>query len=126
MTMKKEVSTFTDNKLKRWLTRYTKSLGQKFVYSALLLFYAYKRSDTPSWAKNIIIGALGYVLAPIDSIPDLTPFLGFTDDLGVMTFGLVSIACYVNDEVRVKAREQLKAFFSEIDEESLVVVDEVL
>ena len=126
MTMKKEVSTFTDNKLKRWLNRYTKSLGQKFVYSALLLFYAYKRSDTPSWAKNIIIGALGYVLAPIDSIPDLTPFLGFTDDLGVMTFGLVSIACYVNDEVRGKAREQLKAFFSEIDEESLVVVDEVL
>lgn len=124
--MKREKFTFDGSTLKKWLHKYTKSLSQKFVYSVLLLVYAYKRSDTPSWAKNIIIGALGYVLAPIDTIPDLTPFLGFTDDLGVLTFGLVSIACYVNDEVRVKARKQLSAFFNEIDEESLAGVDEVL
>jgi uncharacterized membrane protein YkvA (DUF1232 family) len=124
--MNKEKITFSGKTLKKWLHKYTNSLGQKFVYSVLLLVYAYKRSDTPSWAKNIIIGALGYVLAPIDSIPDLTPFLGFTDDLGVLTFGLVSIACYVNDEVRVKARKQLKAFFNEIDEDSLAGVDDVL
>ncbi len=96
------------------------------MYGVLLLFYAYKRADTPSWAKNIIIGAIGYVLAPLDGIPDLTPFLGFTDDMGVLMFGLVSISCYVNQEVRIKAREQLKAFFTDIDEASLLEVDKVL
>jgi len=124
--MKSEKRTFSVKALSKWLQKYTKSLGQKFVYSILLLINAFKRKDTPSWAKNIIIGAIGYVLAPIDTIPDLTPLLGFTDDFGVLTFGLVSIACYVNGEVRVKAKEQLKTFFSEIDEESIAGVDAVL
>lgn len=114
------------DKLWAWINKYTGSLGQKLVYSILLLFYAYRRSDTPSWAKNIIIGSIAYLLSPIDSIPDLTPFLGLTDDIGVLSFGLVSIACYINDEVRQTAREQLRAFFDEVDEESIAAVNQAL
>lgn len=109
-----------------WIDRYTGTLGQKLVYSILLLYYAYKRSDTPSWAKNIIIGAFAYFVSPIDSIPDLTPFLGLTDDIGVLSFGLVSIACYINDDVREKALKQLHSFFTEIDEESITSVNQTL
>lgn len=119
-------SEFTMGKLWSWINRYTGNLGQKIVYSILLLVYAYKRSDTPSWAKNIIIGAIGYFISPIDSIPDLTPILGLTDDIGVLSFGLVSIACYINDDVREKALVKLHAFFDEVDSESVAAVNQTL
>ncbi|RMF22634.1 MAG: DUF1232 domain-containing protein [Bacteroidetes bacterium] len=100
--------------------------GLKAVYSALLLFYAFKRKDTPGWAKNIILGTLGYLLTPFDSIPDLTPFLGFTDDLGVLSFGLVTIACYINDEVRIQARKKLREWFGDFELHELKEVEKVL
>jgi hypothetical protein len=31
--------------------------------------------------------------------------------VGVLSFGLVTIACYVNDEVRIKARKKVKKWF---------------
>lgn len=117
---------FKADKLWSWINKYTGTLGQKLVYSILLLYYAYKRSDTPAWAKNIIIGAIGYFLSPIDSIPDLTPFLGLTDDIGVLSFGLVSIACYINDEVREKALIKLHSFFDNVNKETIDAVNQAL
>jgi len=68
------------------LSKFAQKIGLKAVYSALLLYYAFKRKDTPVWAKRVITGVLAYFIAPIDAIPDLTPFLGFTDDLGILGF----------------------------------------
>ncbi len=34
--------------------------------------------------KALVVGALLYFINPLDVIPDITPFLGFTDDLGVI------------------------------------------
>lgn len=107
---KKYKSSFTRKRFGDKINKVFGTVGQKFIYSALLLWNAYKRSDTPSWAKNIVIGTLGYFLSPIDAIPDLSPLFGYTDDLGVLSFGLVSIACYINQEVRDKAEIQLKTF----------------
>lgn len=109
-----------------WINRYTGTLGQRLVYSILLLFYAYNRSETPGWAKNIVIGAFAYFLSPLDSIPDLTPFLGLTDDIGVLSFGLVSIACYIDDGVREKALTKLHAFFETVDKDTIAAVDQAL
>lgn len=100
--------------------------GTKAVYSALLLFYAYRRKETPAWAKSIILGALGYLLTPIDAIPDLSPIIGYTDDIGVLSFGLVTIAGYINDEVRGNARKQLSRWFKQYDEQDLLEVDKQL
>lgn len=36
--------------------------------------------------KAIVIGALLYFLNPFDVIPDITPFIGFTDDFGIIYF----------------------------------------
>jgi uncharacterized membrane protein YkvA (DUF1232 family) len=63
---------------------------------------------------------------PFDALPDLTPIIGYTDDLGVLSFGLVTIAAYVNDEVRIKARLKLRDWFGEINAEELSEVDEQL
>ncbi len=105
------------------LTGYAKRAGQKAVYMVLLMFFAYRRKDTPTWAKNIVLGTLGYFLAPIDALPDLTPIIGYTDDLGVLSFGLVTIAGYVNDEVRTRSKEKLKSWFGEFDVAMLAEVD---
>ena len=72
-----------------------------------VLFYAYQEGEVPSWAKKVIIGSITYLLSPLDAVPDLTPVLGMTDDLGVLAFGLVTIACYVTDDIREKAESRL-------------------
>ncbi len=108
------------------LSRFAKAAGVRTVYTALLLYYAYQRKDTPSWAKRIVLGTLGYLVFPFDSLPDLTPFFGFTDDIGVLSFGLVTIAAYVNDEVRANARGRLGKWFSTIDEADIEAVEEKL
>jgi uncharacterized membrane protein YkvA (DUF1232 family) len=90
------------------------------------MIYAYQSDRTPSWARRIILGAFAYLLSPIDSIPDLSPVIGFTDDLGVISFGLVSIACYIDDNVRTQARKKLYDLIKTVDESQLQAVDDIL
>lgn len=119
-------SYFTENRLLKKIQKFAKHAGLKVVYSVLLMYYAYRRSDTPYWAKRIIIGVLGYFIMPFDALPDLTPIIGYTDDLGVLSFGLVAIAAYVNDDVRIKARLKLQDWFGEFNVEELSEVDQQL
>ena len=79
-----------------------------------------------SWAKKIVIGILGYLISPIDFLPDLTPIIGYTDDLGILSFGLVTIAAFVNEDVRKKARTQLGKWFPSFKEEDLKAVEDKL
>lgn len=123
---KKYTKGFSEHAMWEKIKKYASKAGQQAVYSVLLLFYAYKRRDTPIWAKNIIIGTIGYFISPIDALPDLTPIIGYTDDISVLSFGLVTIACYINDEVRVQARAKLKKWFKGYNEEDLKAVDEKL
>ena len=90
------------------------------------MYYAYKSEKTPAWAKRIILGSFAYLLSPLDSIPDLTPIFGFTDDLGVISFGLVSIACYIDTEVRENAKTKLMSFFKNVSVADLEHVDAML
>ncbi|MCB0521608.1 MAG: DUF1232 domain-containing protein [Lewinellaceae bacterium] len=117
---------FSENRLLNKAQHYAREAGLKVVYSALLLYFAFTRKETPVYAKNIILGVLGYFISPIDAIPDLTPILGYTDDLGVLSFGLVTIACYINDDVRISARKKLKAWFGEFNLQELAEVDKQL
>ncbi len=108
------------------LKYHARQAGLKTVYTALLLFYAFKRKETPLWARRMILGVLAYFIAPIDALPDLTPLLGYTDDVGVLGFGLVTVACYINDDVRIDARKKLKKWFGELDFQQLAEVDQQL
>ncbi len=105
---------------------YARRAGSQLTYTALLLYFAYQRKETPAWAKRIVLGSLGYLLAPIDLIPDLSPFIGLTDDIGVLSLSLVTISAYVNDEVRHKAKAQLSRWFRQVKEEDLREVDDKL
>jgi len=123
---RKYIKFFKADKLLAFVKSRINELSVKLVYSSLLLYFAFNQKETSRWAKNIIIGALGYLLSPIDAIPDLTPFLGFTDDFSVVLFGLVGIACYINDDVRAAAKEKVSQWFSDIDPKALEEVDVLL
>ena len=120
---KNKYNTDPIKKLTHFLKVKLNTVGVKISYSAMLLFYAYNRSETPRWAKNTILGSLAYLLSPIDAIPDLTPLLGFTDDIGVLSFGLVTIACYIDEDVRVAAKGKVLSMYKNVDEEDLLEVD---
>lgn len=108
------------------MKQYAKAAGVKTVYSALLLFYAYKRKETPAWAKRSVLGVLGYLIMPLDIIPDLSPIIGYTDDLGFLSMCLVIIAAFINDEVKAQAREKLATWFPTVEETDLAEVDSKL
>jgi uncharacterized membrane protein YkvA (DUF1232 family) len=103
-----------------------RQLSAKVVYTVLLLYYAFHKKETPAWAKRIIVGSIAYFLTPIDAVPDLTPFFGYTDDWGVLSFGLVTIACYIDDQVRSASKEKLFTWFTSLDEGELEKVDQLL
>ena len=125
--MKDYRKAFSDHKFWKRFPQLVKQAGLKAVYTALLLYNAYKRKETPVWARRIIMGALGYLIMPFDALPDITPIVGYTDDLGVLGLGLVTVAAYVNDEVRQKSRQQLTQWFgTDVDEADLEEVDKQL
>lgn len=101
-------------------------LGYKLAYTSLLLFYAYQNPQTPRWAKNIVLGALGYLLNPFDAILDITPIVGYTDDIGVLSFALVTIGAYIDQDIKIKARQKLKDWSGKIDLDSIQSVEKVL
>jgi uncharacterized membrane protein YkvA (DUF1232 family) len=123
---RKFISFFSENALLNKLRQFARTAGLKVVYSVLLLYYAFTRKDTPHWAKRIIIGVLGYFIAPFDALPDLTPIIGYTDDLSVLSFGLVTVACYINEEVRNKAKQKLQDWFGHYNPHELTEVDKQL
>lgn len=93
------------------LAHFAKKAGYEVVEKALLLFYALQEERTPTWAKATIMGALGYFIAPLDAVIDLTPGIGYTDDLGVLALALAVVAAYVNDNVRTKTADTLGRWF---------------
>ena len=90
---------------------YALTAGREVIEKALLLYYALIDSDTPIWAKTVIVGALGYFITPIDAIPDLTPVVGYSDDLGALASALAIVAAHIKPEHKTKAQEKIKVWF---------------
>lgn len=93
------------------ISQYAKKAGEGTIIQALKLYYAAQDPDTPTWAKTTIYGALGYFISPIDALPDFTPVLGYTDDLGVMAAAIGIVAVHIKEEHAEQARQTLKRWF---------------
>jgi len=113
------------HKVLKYVKAKFKVLGYKLAYIVLLQYYAFNNPKTPRWAKNIILGSLGYLLNPFDAIVDVTPFIGYTDDIGILSFALVTISAYINDDVKINARKQLQRWLGELDMESIKAVEKM-
>lgn len=89
--------------------------SRKTLLSALILFYCLQDRDTPKWAKGVIIGALGYLILPLDLIPDIIPGVGYGDDWGAIVAALATVAAYVKDEHKAKAASQVTRLLGTAD-----------
>ncbi len=106
-------SEFTEPGFWAKATGFAKLAGRDVIHKALQLFYAGQSPDTPAWAKSVILGALGYFITTIDAVPDITPIVGFTDDLGVIVAALATVASCITPEVKARAQEKVDEWFKD-------------
>ena len=71
----------------------------------LILAYADKR--TPLTAKILIAVTVGYLLSPIDLVPDFIPIIGLLDDLIVVPFLIALSIKLIPAPVLAKARQSV-------------------
>ena len=62
-------------------------VGKKISFAKdILALVRYMRDPLVSWhRKAIVVAGLIYFISPVDAIPDITPLIGYLDDLGVIT-----------------------------------------
>ena len=85
-------------------TKYGKLIGINALYKAVQLWFVMQKPDVPATTKAVIMGALGYLIAPLDFLPDLMPVLGYTDDFVAITFALIKVQGYIDEEVERKSK----------------------
>lgn len=118
--LQKYEDNYSEDKLMDKLSRFAGKLGISVVYKVLLLFYVMKSPDVPIKEKALIIGALGYLILPVDLIPDAIPLLGFTDDLAALAFVVNQVRCYITENVQQMAQEKLSDWFDSFTEDDLL------
>ena len=103
------------------VARIAKRAGAKLVYAALILYYTLQSDKVSKADKALIVGALGYMISPLDAVPDAIPIVGLTDDLAVLVYVLKKVWVNVEPEIKDKARARLSKWF---DEDEIKEIDD--
>lgn len=111
MTNDENDSSYSDSDFWQKLAKFAKAAGFELVEKALWLYYAAQDPNTPLKAKAIIYSALGYFIMPLDVIPDITPIVGYSDDLGALAAAVATVAVYINANVKAQADQKLLDWF---------------
>lgn len=111
---------FTKNGFIEKIHRIAKRAGAKLVYAALVLYYLIESDKVSLKDKAMIIGALGYLISPLDLVPDAIPIAGLGDDLSILIFVLNKVWGDVDEEIKKKAHDKLSQWF---DEEEMKATD---
>lgn len=83
----------------RQVTRIERKEARGFLHNAIylipnflkLLYRLFKDSRVPTAEKAFLIGAIVYVISPIDLIPDVIPFIGEVDDLYLVALTILRL-----------------------------------
>ncbi len=86
-------------------------LGRELTEKALTLVNALLDERTPAWARAVILGALAYLVMPLDACPDPVPVAGLADDLAALLGALASTAASIRPEHVRQARATAEAVF---------------
>jgi uncharacterized membrane protein YkvA (DUF1232 family) len=95
------------------LKNHALTAGRRVVKIALTLYFCFRDPETPMQAKAVITSALGYFILPLDAIPDLTPVVGFADDLGALLLAAAVVAVHIKPEHRQQAEDKLRDWFGD-------------
>ncbi len=124
MTDQKYSKYFSKQSLWDKLKEQAKNAGLKVVYAVLVLYYTLESPHVKTKTKLSIAAALGYFILPTDAIFDLTPIIGYSDDLGVLLFVLSQIGKNVTPDIKEKAKLKLNDWFGTVDAEAIQEIDE--
>ena len=113
---------FTQKGFVEKISKIAKRAGAKLIYAALLLYYTLDSNKVSIKDKAIIIGALGYLISPLDIVPDAIPIAGLSDDLGVLIYVLYKIWDDISDDIKQKAHDKLSKWF---DEDEITEIDDL-
>ena len=104
---------FSQSEFVEKISRIAKRAGAKMVYAALILFYTLQSDKVGTKDKAIIIGALGYMISPLDVVPDAIPIVGLSDDLAVLLYVLKKVWTDIDPEIMERAKTKLSKWFDE-------------
>lgn len=113
---------FSESGFVEKISRVAKRAGVKLVYAALILYYTLESPNISLRDKAYIVGALGYLISPIDLVPDAIPIAGLGDDLAVLLYVLQRVWIDVPDDVKEKAKARLSSWF---DDDEIQTADDV-
>lgn len=113
---------FSQSEFIEKIARVAKRAGAKLVYAALILFYTLQSDKISVKDKAIIIGALGYLISPLDVVPDAIPIAGLSDDLAVLIYVLKTVWTDIDPEIKDRAYSKLSEWF---DEDEITEIDQL-
>tara|TARA_B100000700_G_C14873820_1_gene774675 strand:+ start:296 stop:661 length:366 start_codon:yes stop_codon:yes gene_type:complete len=85
--------------------------GRSIAKPALEGFEMIIDNSTPPQVRISIIGALTYLIVPIDLIPDFIPASGFSDDLVALTAVISLWQHHMTPEIKYRAKCKLDKWF---------------
>ena len=109
---------FTSGEFLEKISKIAKRAGAKLVYVSLILYYTLQSDKVSIKDKAIIVGALGYLISPLDVVPDAIPIIGLGDDLAVLLYVLNKVG-NVSEEIKEKAKAKLVKWFEEDEMEEI-------
>ena len=104
---------FTQSGFIEKISKIAKRAGSKLVYAALILYYTLQSESVSLKDKTMILAALGYLISPLDVMPDAIPIAGLSDDLGVLLYVLRKVWTEIPEDVKEKAHNKLTKWFDE-------------
>ena len=104
---------FTQSGFIEKISKIAKRAGSKLVYAALILYYTLQSESVSLKDKTMILAALGYLISPLDVMPDAIPIAGLSDDLGVLLYVLHKVWTDIPEDVKEKAHNKLTKWFDE-------------
>lgn len=108
--IKKYEGNYSDSDFWGKLSKFALKIGEPVVYNALLLFYLLKSPSCLVQQKGLILGALGYLILPVDLMPDFI-LLGFTDDAAALAAVIKVVKNNITPEIENQARKKLSEWF---------------
>ena len=79
-----------------------------FAEDLLAAYYCAFDRETPHRVRAVLVATLAYFVMPADTVPDILPVLGFTDDAAVLAGAIKFIAGHIKPLHREAARAKLE------------------
>ena len=70
-------------------------------------YYCALDPTTPLRVRGILLAALAYFVLPLDAVPDILAFVGFSDDVAVLTAAFAAISGHIRENHYVAADRAL-------------------